>query len=245
MNDELARPTTRLATVFPGGSDKDEVIADYLVRRERELVQQTAAIRGMLAPKERELGDVRKAMDTLGIPHGSALGDLMESARVRDPSEISALAASLSGQSGESQPAAEPTPRNALAVALAGSRQAESDFLNANAPGEMTTTELLAMQVKKDIAGFTIKQMILSALKDHFHDGATPTDLRDYMKNAYERDIDRNSISPQLARLREEGAVRQQPHPDGEKWHLTPKARLQEAARAALTGTSIKRRKVT
>ena len=54
----------------------------------------------------------------------------------------------------------------------------------------------------------TIKEMILSALRDHFIDyGASPTELRDYMKSAYDRDIDRNSISPQLSRLREEGMV--------------------------------------
>jgi DNA-binding transcriptional ArsR family regulator len=54
----------------------------------------------------------------------------------------------------------------------------------------------------------TIKEMILSALRDHFiENGASPTDLRDYMRSAYDRDVDRNSISPQLSRLREEGMV--------------------------------------
>jgi DNA-binding transcriptional ArsR family regulator len=53
----------------------------------------------------------------------------------------------------------------------------------------------------------TIKQMTLCALRDHFTEGASPTELRDYMKSAYAKDIDRNSISPQLTRLREEGMV--------------------------------------
>lgn len=68
-------------------------------------------------------------------------------------------------------------------------------------------------------ADLTIKEMILRALRDHFHNtGASPSELRDYMKSAYEKDIDRNSISPQLARLREESMVDQLS--DG-KWKLS------------------------
>ena len=66
----------------------------------------------------------------------------------------------------------------------------------------------------------TIKLMVLSALRDHFKSkGATPTELRDYIKAAFDRDVDRNSISPQLARLREQGAVESYGF-DG-KWKLT------------------------
>jgi DNA-binding transcriptional ArsR family regulator len=53
----------------------------------------------------------------------------------------------------------------------------------------------------------TIKEMILRALRDHFENGASPTELRDYMRAAFGKEVDRNSISPQLARLREEGMV--------------------------------------
>src|SRR5579863_3220980 len=54
----------------------------------------------------------------------------------------------------------------------------------------------------------TIKQMTLRALGDHFGDtGATPTELRDYMLTVFHKEVDRNSISPQLTRLREEGMV--------------------------------------
>jgi hypothetical protein len=63
----------------------------------------------------------------------------------------------------------------------------------------------------------TIKQMIDNALRDHFRKGATPIELREYFWIAYGRNIDRNSISPQLARLREGGRV----IPVGGKWKLT------------------------
>jgi len=70
----------------------------------------------------------------------------------------------------------------------------------------------------------TIKQMILHALIDHFREGATPSELSGYIKVAYGREVDRNSVSPQLARLREEGLVVQ---PDGPpvlpgRWIIMP-----------------------
>jgi hypothetical protein len=70
----------------------------------------------------------------------------------------------------------------------------------------------------------TIKQMVLDALKDHFHEGATPSELRDYIRVAYRREVDRNSISPQLSRLREEGLVLQLDGPAvlPGRWILTP-----------------------
>jgi hypothetical protein len=58
---------------------------------------------------------------------------------------------------------------------------------------------------------FTIKEMILAVLKDHFRTGATPVELRDYFKAVYGRDVDRASISPQLARSRDNGMISQSP----------------------------------
>jgi hypothetical protein len=67
----------------------------------------------------------------------------------------------------------------------------------------------------------TIKQMILHALNDHFHEGATPAELRDYIRVAYGREVDKKSISPQLARLRDEGYIQQPPGMLNEgKWQL-------------------------
>lgn len=66
----------------------------------------------------------------------------------------------------------------------------------------------------------TIKLMVLAGLRDHFKNaGATPSDLRDYIKSAYGKDVDRNSISPQLARLRDQGAVEQ--FGSEGKWRIT------------------------
>jgi hypothetical protein len=62
----------------------------------------------------------------------------------------------------------------------------------------------------------TIKSMILTALSSHFQGGATPAELRTFIKDVFGREIHRTSMSPQLARLREEGIVEQ----CGTRWNL-------------------------
>src|SRR5690242_20141120 len=63
----------------------------------------------------------------------------------------------------------------------------------------------------------TIKEMIVTALASHFHDGATPAELRTFIKDVFGREIDRTSLSPQLTRLREQGTVEQR----NTKWRLS------------------------
>ena len=59
-------------------------------------------------------------------------------------------------------------------------------------------------------AGLTIKEMIVRALSSgHFQQGAKPNDIREFIKNAYGRDVPATSLSPQLTRLREEGTIEQ------------------------------------
>jgi hypothetical protein len=147
-------------------SINDEPIVDLLKRRERELIQQTAAIRGMLVPKEDELAKVRQALQALGI----------------QPNYVEQLRPFLDQD--QANPYVPP------------------GILNQNPYQPQADTPLALFA-----GNLTIKEMILAALKDHFRHGATPSELRDYMRTAYGREIDRNSISPQLARLREEGLV--------------------------------------
>ena len=162
----------------------DEALPDYLKRRERELVQQTAALRGMLAPKEKELAEVRQAMQAVGIQRSYA---------------------------DELRPFLDQDQQNPYGI------------LNQN---PYTPLPLLSQSM-------TIKEMILRALNDHFREGATPSELRDYMSTAYGREIDRNSISPQLARLREEGVIMQSNHPSDGKWRLIPGKELRADLLAA------------
>lgn len=163
----------------------EETLADYLKRRERELIQQTAAIRGMLIPKEKQLEEVRQAMKAIGLERSYA-------------EELKSFV-----DQGQDTP-----PPNCLS----------------------NTLEAAAFQTMQAIAeGLTIKDLILRALNDHFHLGATPSELSDYMKAAYGREIDRNSISPQLARLRDEGLVQNTNALSG-KWEIVLRGNLLQAA---------------
>ena len=54
----------------------------------------------------------------------------------------------------------------------------------------------------------TIKQLVRKALAEHFPSGATANDLIDFFAKAWGRDdISRTSLSPQLSRLKSEGAI--------------------------------------
>ncbi|MBL8531775.1 MAG: hypothetical protein JNK94_08575, partial [Hyphomonadaceae bacterium] len=48
-------------------------------------------------------------------------------------------------------------------------------------------------------ADWTLKQMTLRALQDHFQEGATAQLLLEFFKDAYGREIARESLSPQLS----------------------------------------------
>jgi hypothetical protein len=50
-------------------------------------------------------------------------------------------------------------------------------------------------------AGLPIKQLAIKALAEHFPNGATTRQLRDFICNAWERDLPRTSLVPQLSRL--------------------------------------------
>lgn len=187
--DNPRPPANALSTM------SDEQLSDYLKRRERELVQQTAAIRGTLAQKERELEQLWQAMKAIGIQR-SYVEQLKPF--------LDQVGESLAMDDGLLNPT-ETCPRNILLAPL---------------PWENPLAQ----------APQTIKEMILRALNDHFHQGATPSELRDYFKTAYGKEIDRNSISPQLARLREERLVQNtNALNESGKWQLSVRGSLTEA----------------
>jgi hypothetical protein len=66
----------------------------------------------------------------------------------------------------------------------------------------------------------TIKEMIVKALWAGYREkGATQAEIRQFIKNAYGREIDRTSISPQIARLRDDHFIKQKGGEDN--WRLT------------------------
>jgi hypothetical protein len=53
----------------------------------------------------------------------------------------------------------------------------------------------------------SIRQLALKALEDHFYEGATQAQLREFIKDAYDRDIQPASLSPQLSKLKDDNLV--------------------------------------
>jgi hypothetical protein len=185
MTDDAQQPAPG---VFPWNNiaqsnalSQDVTVSQYLVKREKELIQQTAALRGLLAPKEKELEAVRQAMEAIGLPRSYAEG---------------------------------------LRPFLEQDEGAQKAY-----PGIFNATDAAMLNLLAE--NLTIKDMILRALNDHFKKGATPSELSDYMRTAYGRIVDRNSISPQLARLRDEGLVQNTNALSGH-WELTLRGNLTE-----------------
>jgi hypothetical protein len=144
----------------------NETLRGFLTRREAELLGEVDALRAQLAPREKELADIRRAKTTLGIAN------------------------------------IEPT-----------CRQQDRD----------AAYRMLAIALRKTVpAEMKIKDLIMRTLVDHFHGGATPAEIGDYIRDTYGRDIEPGSIRPNLARLREAGLIVH----DGlaSRWILDPAA---------------------
>ena len=67
------------------------------------------------------------------------------------------------------------------------------------------------------VAFMTIKQLVLSALREHFKNGATGNQLVDFFKTSWGREIAKESLSPQLSRLCNEKRIERR----GRAWFLT------------------------
>jgi len=69
----------------------------------------------------------------------------------------------------------------------------------------------------------TMKELVVKALDEHFPHGATTRQLLDFFRDAWGRDIERTSLSPQLTRLYQEGKIGRV---QGLKeWYLVPPER--------------------
>jgi hypothetical protein len=59
----------------------------------------------------------------------------------------------------------------------------------------------------KPYAEMTIKELIIRALIDHFPNGSTTIEIRDFIQDAYGRNILPSSIRPQMHRLKADGVL--------------------------------------
>lgn len=158
-----------------------------LERRERELTHELAGLKGEIDVRENELAHVRSArrqIDMLGGNDAARFGKLSGVAATGNPIEDSASGPTLEG---------------VVNVAIGvGSLIAKTSRIIAEAQDRNPFLQF---------EGLTIKQLIVKALGDHFLNGASASELRDFIENAYDRNIERSSLTPQLSRLRDEGVV--------------------------------------
>jgi hypothetical protein len=85
--------------------------------------------------------------------------------------------------------------------------------------------------------GLTLKALVLRALAEHFVEGATAHELLEYFETAYARSVARESLSPQLSRLKDEQKIVL----DGKHWRLINHPDAGKGADAVVThadGTS-------
>jgi hypothetical protein len=83
------------------------------------------------------------------------------------------------------------------------------------------------MPIPGGYENMTIKQLVVKALHDNHPNGLTTTELREFIRDAYSREIESNSLRPQLARLATEGMILRDPNT--EFWTLPkPRTRLKD-----------------
>jgi hypothetical protein len=169
---------------------------DYLPQREHDLLNDLetlrtaiAALQVKLIPLESELANVRRAMSAIGIGSGVGLG----------AGDLSGLAALGGFVPPPSSPDWLPPP-SLLSGILPSSEDALRSFFNEN-----------------PYANLTMKQLVVKALSEHYHNGATTRELLDFFRDAWDRNIKRENLSPQLSRLAAEGII---VPTDERKWML-------------------------
>jgi hypothetical protein len=189
----------------------------FLPHRQDELVKVISQLRERLAPKDKELTEVTRLMNKLQIalfkstpllqappqlPKEPSLGEFLRRRHWDLSNEISAIRAALTPKEKEFDEVQ--IAMGALGIA-----------------GQIRLDALPEIGMTLELEARTIKQLIVDALRDHFRDGATGTELSQYFLTVHGREIERGSISPQLTRLREDGVVEQMSGPDEGKWALT------------------------
>jgi hypothetical protein len=181
----------------------DESLRDFLDRRERELADEIATLHGQLVPKEAELAEVRRAKGALGIKL-SAQATLHADATVMPA--VSVTSPAVTAAPSPPLPSEAPNPaswqNNSFDVAAdlhaQHVRRMSAAAVAATATMSSGTSLPLLMSAYQHL---TMKELVIKALNEHFRDGATAKQLREFFRDGWGRDIPRENLSPQLSRL--------------------------------------------
>jgi hypothetical protein len=140
---------------------------------------------------EAELAEVRRAKGALGIPQVVQLSawSMAGSGGALSGSPLPLRSREQADHEITAQIATEHHRRTA-AVAGAMTLQEDADHFSGHGVSPPPYEHL------------TMKQLIMKALTEHFQSGATAKQFREFFRDAWSRNIDRASLSPQLSRLR-------------------------------------------
>jgi hypothetical protein len=181
--------------------ESDESLRAFLDRREKQLTEGIAARHSELAPMEAELAEVRRAKGALGITQVVQMAARLTAVTsVRAELSDSPLTLRSQEQAHHDRVVQIVTERHRqMAAAETGVMAVQEDADHFSGHGVVSPSPYYQYS--------TIKQLIKKALTEHFQSGATAFQLREFFRDAWARDIDRESLSPQLSRLRNDKII--------------------------------------
>jgi hypothetical protein len=162
----------------------DENLYEYVTRRERELTAQISAMNGQI-----------------NVLRGHLAQHELELTQVQRI-KMSTLGSALDRKFGAS---------------IAGSIETVTGLHPTNSNAVTSTPHAPISQAAVDLGLYermTIKELVVRALGDHFKAGGTAIQIRDFIQDAYGRDILPSSLRPQLHRLKVDGILGQEPSTD-------------------------------
>ena len=139
------------------------------------------------------------AENPLQIAHES-LRDFLDRRERELEREIAALHSQLVPK--EAELAEVRRAKVSLGIATATQHHLAADGLSGDGPS-LASPKLTVSAYQ----ALTMKELVVKALREHFHNGATTRQLREFFRDGWGREIGRANLSPQLSRLRRDGLI--------------------------------------
>src|SRR5262249_47861379 len=158
-----------------------ETLRSFLERRERELTHQVAALCGQIESKRAELAEIQRVRATLA-PSPPSPPDVSSFERAADDIRAAANRPRVDLMQQTDNPLRDTLAPSPPSPPDVSSLERAADDIRA-APNRprvdlMQQTDNPPVAVPSSNEKLTIKSMILTALSSHYHDGATPAELR-------------------------------------------------------------------
>ena len=181
-------------------------LRDFLERREKELTERHAQQRRQVIPIDAELAEVERALKAI-IPENEPI------LTGRSPTGLRLYLQKR-----------EVELREMLATIYQSQEDIEYELDEIRsvktAVGSKDSAIVWPNAVEVPYGSMTLRELIIKALKEHFPTGATIGQLLEFFRDKWGREIDRQSLSPQLSRLFSASQITQ--FGDGREWHLLP-----------------------